>query len=148
MADPRVGLGGISAGIGFLVALFLGMIGGHWWVLPLPMAAVSLMLVFNLRGGPLRQPLMIVQAVFLGLVSLPLMLNGSGVVTLIGCLAAVAAIFYKEPTPDAPMPAWLETRRVRRRRMRRVRPRTSASAAAPGPEPASGAAVDGTEVRE
>lgn len=121
MGDPRVGLAGISAGIGILAALFLGTIGGHWWVLPLPMAGLSVMLLFNLRGGPLRKALTIVQAVFLGVVSLPLLLNGAGVITLIGCLAAVAAVFYREPLPDAPMPEWLQTRRVRRRRMRHVR---------------------------
>ena len=120
MSDPRVGLGGISGGIGLVAAFFLGMIGGHWWVLPLPLGAISAMLLFNIAGGPLRKPLLIVQAVFLGLISLFLILNGTGVITLIGCVTAVAAIFYKPPAPQAPMPAWLESRRVRRRRMRHV----------------------------
>jgi len=121
------------------------MIGGHWWVLPLPMAALSVMLLFNLRGGPLRKALTVAQAVFLGVVSLPLMLNGSGVITLIGCLAAVAAIFYKEPPADAAMPEWLETRRVRRRRMRRVR---AAAQPAPGHEAPAEQPADGADARE
>jgi len=133
LADPRVGLCGISSGVGILAAFFLGLIGGHWWVLPIPMAALSVMLLFNIRGGPLRQALTIAQALFLGLLSLPLMLNGTGVITLIGCLAAVAAIFYKEPAPDTPMPVWLETRRVRR--MRRVRKARAASAPASVTQP-------------
>ena len=116
--DPRGGLCGISAGIGLLAALFLGMIGQHWAVLPLPLATVSVLLLINMGGGPLRPVLTVVQAVILGLLSLPLMLNGIGVITLMGCLFAVAAIFYRTPAPNAPMPEWLQTRRVRRRRMR------------------------------
>lgn len=138
MTDPRVGLLGISAGVGLLSAVFLAVIGGHVWVLPLPIAAVSVMVLFNLRRSPLRLPVAVLQATLLGLVSLPLMLNGTGVITLIGCLAAVAAIFYREPPPEAPMPPWLETRRVRRRRLRHVRaPRPGAPGEAPPPGSAS-----------
>ena len=134
MRDPRVGLCGISAGIGLLSALFLGMIGQHWAILPLPLATVSVLLLINMGGGPLRPVLTILQAIILGLLSLPLMLNGTGVITLMGCLFAVAAIFYHTPAAEAPMPEWLQTRRVRRRRMRHRSgtPPTEVAEAAPG----------------
>ncbi len=136
MRDPRVGLCGISAGIGLLSALFLGMIGQHWAIVPLPLATVSILLLINMGGGPLRPVLTILQAVILGLLSLPLMLNGTGVITLMGCLFAVAAIFYRTPAPEAPMPEWLQTRRVRRRRLRH---RSASQAADPAGTPPPGA---------
>lgn len=117
VADPRAGFLTLSAVVGVLAAAFLAMVGGHAMALPIPMAAVSAALFLNRAGGPLRTPLAILQAVLLGLVTLPLMLNGSGVITLIGCLAAVAALFYREPT-GTDVPAWLETRRVHGRRRR------------------------------
>ena len=137
MRDPRVGLCGISAGIGLLAALFLGMIGQHWAILPLPLATVSVLLLINMGGGPLRPVLTVVQAIILGVLSLPLMLNGTGVITLMGCLFAVAAIFYRTPAADAPMPEWLQTRRVRRRRMRHRG----------GSRPPGTPAADGVEIR-
>jgi hypothetical protein len=117
VADPRSGLLAMSAVVGVLAAAFLAMVGGHAMALPIPMAALSAALFLNRSGGPLRTPLAVVQAVLLGLVSLPLMLNGSGVITLIGCLAAVAALFYREPS-GTEVPAWLQARRVHGRRRR------------------------------
>lgn len=115
MADPRAGFLTLSAIVGVLASVFLSMIGGHAFALPVPMAALSIALFFNRHGGPLRTPLAIAQAVLLGLLTLPLMLNGSGVITLIGCLAAVVALLYREPERPE-MPGWLQTRRVHGRR--------------------------------
>ena len=117
MRDPRVGMSGVAGGFGVLAAVFLGLLPGG---LPIavPVGAVAVMLLLNLRGGPLRLPLLVILAVVLGGLSLPLMLNGSGVVLLIGALFAVAAIFYRPPAPGAPPPGWLEERRTRSRRRR------------------------------
>ena len=141
MADPRSGMLTVSSIIGLLAAAFLAMVGGHTWVLPVPIAALSVMLLFNRAGGPLRTVLAILQAIVLGLVTLPLMLNGSGVITLIGCIAAVAAIFHRDPVPGSPMPAWLEQRRVHGRRRRASPPQ----AGDPAPGAADGAPTEGED---
>ena len=118
MADPRVGLLGVAAGVGLVTAFFLALVGGHVLVLPVPLGVLSLMLLLNLRQRLVRTVLAVLVAVFEGLLSLPLLLNGTGVIPLIGCLAGVAALFYHEPAAGTPTPGWLETRRVRHRRGR------------------------------
>ena len=130
VADPRTGFLTLSAIVGVLAAVFLAMVGGHAMALPVPMAAISIALFVNRRGGPLRAPLAVVQALLLGLITLPLMLNGSGVITLIGCLAAVVALFYRDPDRAEP-PSWLQTRRVHGRR----RPTAAGPADVPPNEP-------------
>ncbi len=137
-ADPRAGLLALSSVVGLLAAAFLLMVGGHAWALPVPIAALSVALLVNRRGGPLRTALAIAQAVLLGLVTLPLMLNGSGVITLIGCIAAVAALAYRDPAPGSSMPTWLEARRVHGRRGTRA---SGGPAGEPAPAP-DGAAPD------
>jgi len=132
VADPRSGLLAVSGVVGLLAAAFLGIVGGHMWVLPIPIAALSFMLLLNRRGGPLRTVLAVLQALLLGLVSLPLLLNGSGVITLIGCIAAVAAIFYREPAADEPTPAWLVAQRAHGRRRPAAEPAGQPEAAPDG----------------
>ncbi len=117
MGDPRTGLLAITGGIGLLTAVFMAMVVG-FTALPMVLTALSLMLLFNLRGGPLRMPLAVLNTLVQGILTFPLLLNGTGVVTLIGCIAGVAAIFYRTPGADAPMPGWLQTRRIRHRRGR------------------------------
>jgi hypothetical protein len=114
--DPRVAFAAVSGGFGVLSGLFLAALVGRLSWLPLMVLVLSALLVANAGGGPLRAPLLAAQALVLGLLSLPLMLNGSGVVLLIGCLFAVAALFYRPPAPGAEAPLWLrETRRRRGR---------------------------------
>lgn len=114
----------VAGGFGVLSGLFLGFLGGRWLPLPLVVITLSVILLLHAGGGPLRQPLLVAVATLLGTLSLPLLLNGSGVVLLIGCVFAVAAIFYRPPLPGAPVPGWLRERR------RRSRPRPSAAKAA------------------
>lgn len=126
MRDPRMGLAGVSAGVGMLSALFLGMIGGHWFPIPASMFVLSGLLMLNMSGGPLRKPLAIVVAIILGLLSLPLIFT-IGSITLIGAILALLVVFYREH--DA-MPDWLVTRRERRRRV----PSSPAAGATGSPE--------------
>lgn len=130
IGDPRTGLLAITGGIGLLTAVFMAMVIG-FSALPMVLTAMSLLLLFNLRGGPLRQPLAIINALVLGILTFPLLLNGTGAVTLIGCIAGVAAIFYHPPTAEAALPGWLETRRIRHRRARRSAAAEVAGDAAP-----------------
>lgn len=130
MGDPRTGLLAITGGIGVLTAVFMAMVVG-FTALPMVLMALALLLLFNLRGGPLRQPLAVLNAVVLGVLTFPLLLNGTGAVTLIGCIAAIAAIFYRAPAADAQMPGWLQTQRVRRRRGRGPAPAEAPTGGAP-----------------
>jgi hypothetical protein len=115
LGDPRTGLLGISAGVGVLTAGFMAVVLGHLYPLPLVVLVPSVLLLLNLRGGPLRMPLAAVQAAVLGVLTTFLLWNGTGVVTLIGCVTACAALFYRPPAPGAPVPGWLQDRRHRRR---------------------------------
>lgn len=139
--DPRVGLSGVAGGFAILSGVFLGILGGRVSWLPAAIAFLGILLLINMQGGPLRQPLLIAHAFVLGALSLPLMLNGSGVILLIGCIAAVAAIFYREPGPDAAVPEWLVDRRHgQARRKRRSAPLGPAPSQAqaqvpPSPDP-------------
>ncbi len=102
--------------MGVLSGLFLGVLVGRWSWLPLGLVLLGVLLLINMGGGPLRRPLLILNALALGGLSLPLMLNGSGVILLIGCIFAVTALFYRPHPPDAAMPAWLvDTRHGRKR---------------------------------
>jgi hypothetical protein len=109
--DPRVGLSGVAGGMSIVSGLFLGVLVGRWSWLPWGLVLLGALVLINAGGGYLRQPLLAVDAVVLGALSLPLMLNGSGVVLLIGCIFAVAALFYKPHPAGAAMPGWLIDRR-------------------------------------
>ncbi len=113
--DPRAGCSGVAGGIGVLSGLFLGVLVGRWSWLPLVLVLLGVLLLINMGGGPLRRPLLVLNALALGGLSLPLMLNGSGVILLIGCIFAVTALFYRPHQPGADTPGWLvDTRHGRR----------------------------------